>query len=44
MNREYETARVEDRGEGLLLLTLNRAGCRQRDEHPDGARSPGVFR
>ena len=25
MNREYETARVEDRGEGLLLLTLNRA-------------------
>ena len=24
MNREYETARVEDRGEGLLLLTLNR--------------------
>ena len=25
MNREYETARVEDRGEGLLLLTLNRS-------------------
>ena len=24
MNREYETVRVEDRGEGLLLLTLNR--------------------
>jgi len=24
MDREYETARVEDRGEGLLLLTLNR--------------------
>ena len=24
MNREYETAQVEDRGEGLLLLTLNR--------------------
>ena len=24
MNREYQTARVEDRGEGLLLLTLNR--------------------
>src|SRR6266849_6464092 len=24
MNRDYETARVEDRGEGLLLLTLNR--------------------
>jgi enoyl-CoA hydratase len=24
MNREFETARVEDRGEGLLLLTLNR--------------------
>ena len=24
MVREYETARVEDRGEGLLLLTLNR--------------------
>jgi enoyl-CoA hydratase len=24
MNRQYETARVEDRGEGLLLLTLNR--------------------
>src|SRR5271157_5543533 len=24
MEREYETARVEDRGEGLLLLTLNR--------------------
>src|SRR5260370_27316321 len=27
MNREYETARVEDRGEGLLLLTLNRPEC-----------------
>ncbi len=24
MNRDYQTARVEDRGEGLLLLTLNR--------------------
>src|SRR5246127_495890 len=24
MDCEYETARVEDRGEGLLLLTLNR--------------------
>ena len=24
MNREYETAQVEDRGDGLLLLTLNR--------------------
>ena len=24
MNREFKTARVEDRGEGLLLLTLNR--------------------
>ena len=24
MNREYETARIEDRGDGLLLLTLNR--------------------
>ena len=24
MNREYETARVDNRGEGLLLLTLNR--------------------
>jgi len=24
MNREYATARVQDRGEGLLLLTLNR--------------------
>ncbi len=24
MNRDYETARVEDRGEGLLLLALNR--------------------
>jgi enoyl-CoA hydratase len=24
MDRQYETARVEDRGEGLLLLTLNR--------------------
>jgi enoyl-CoA hydratase/carnithine racemase len=24
MNREYETARVEDRSDGLLLLTLNR--------------------
>ena len=24
MNREYQTARVEDRGEGLLLVTLNR--------------------
>jgi enoyl-CoA hydratase/carnithine racemase len=24
MNREYQTTRVEDRGEGLLLLTLNR--------------------
>jgi enoyl-CoA hydratase len=24
MNREYDTARVEDRGEGLLMLTLNR--------------------
>ncbi|HJU16253.1 MAG TPA: enoyl-CoA hydratase-related protein [Stellaceae bacterium] len=24
MNRDYETVRVEDRGEGLLLLTLNR--------------------
>jgi enoyl-CoA hydratase len=24
MNREYETARVEDRGAGLLLVTLNR--------------------
>src|SRR5438552_2635128 len=26
MDREYETARVEDRGDGLLLLTLNRPG------------------
>src|SRR5580704_10669461 len=24
MNRQYETIRVEDRSEGLLLLTLNR--------------------
>jgi len=24
MNREYQTTRVEDRGEGLLLMTLNR--------------------
>ena len=24
MDREYETTRVEDRGEGLVLLTLNR--------------------
>ena len=24
MDREYETVRAEDRGEGLLLLTLNR--------------------
>ena len=24
MNRQYETIRVEDHGEGLLLLTLNR--------------------
>ena len=24
MDRQYETTRVEDRGEGLLLLTLNR--------------------
>jgi enoyl-CoA hydratase/carnithine racemase len=24
MNREYETARAEDRGDGLLLVTLNR--------------------
>ena len=24
MDRQYETLRIEDRGEGLLLLTLNR--------------------
>ena len=24
MDHEYETVRVDDRGEGLLLLTLNR--------------------
>jgi enoyl-CoA hydratase/carnithine racemase len=24
VDREYQTVRVEDRGEGLLLLTLNR--------------------